>query len=139
MGVPNADLVGRRGTGRAGVAPNACPRPLRRFTLGQVCTGAGPRPRGRPFSLPGPMTAQDIVPARLPPLPPPSTSSPATTNGHSQRPASSKRAKVIHYMHAMQTLVLSLGLIGMLRLSGLDWQATARMERSGRHALACRD
>eukprot|EP00955_Chlamydomonas_euryale_P074173 361954-Chlamydomonas_euryale.AAC.2 len=49
MGVPNADPVGRRGTGCAGGAPNACSRPLRGFTLGQVWTGARPRPRGPPI------------------------------------------------------------------------------------------
>eukprot|EP00955_Chlamydomonas_euryale_P044463 352895-Chlamydomonas_euryale.AAC.7 len=46
MDVPIADLVGRRGTGRAGGAPKCVPAATEGFAVGQVWTGAGPSKEG---------------------------------------------------------------------------------------------
>jgi len=63
MGVPNADPVGRRGTGRAGGAPKCVPAATEGVHTGPgVDWGGVMAPRPRPYSLTGPVTAQDIMP-----------------------------------------------------------------------------
>eukprot|EP00955_Chlamydomonas_euryale_P059142 357287-Chlamydomonas_euryale.AAC.1 len=60
MGVPNADLVGRRGTGGA---PKCAPAATEGVHTGPgVDRGGVAAPRPRPYSLTGPVTAQDIMP-----------------------------------------------------------------------------
>eukprot|EP00955_Chlamydomonas_euryale_P005397 57636-Chlamydomonas_euryale.AAC.1 len=78
MGVPNADPVGRRGTGRAGVAPKCVPAATEGVHTGPcVDRGGVAASRPRPYSLTGPVTAPRLrfmprLNARLPPPPPPS-------------------------------------------------------------------
>eukprot|EP00955_Chlamydomonas_euryale_P045097 353069-Chlamydomonas_euryale.AAC.5 len=62
MGNPNADPVGRRWTGRAGGAPKCVPVATEGVHTGTgVDKGGATAPWPCPYSLAGPVSAQDIM------------------------------------------------------------------------------
>eukprot|EP00955_Chlamydomonas_euryale_P093409 364784-Chlamydomonas_euryale.AAC.14 len=121
--------------------------PLRGFTLGQVWTAAGPRPRGPPLFIAWsndssgnhPCLAAVLViqlsKARLLPPLPPSTSSPSTTN----RPPPTSSIPKTCQGHSFHACNANAGAQPGPDQAVKDSQAIARTERSARHALACRD